>query len=345
MKVRKNNIGKAIVRFAAGAIVLVAVIVILITVILPKEEPRVLTEDPGSQTADNTIQQDPEEDPGIFADKSNAPDQTADPETGSAVGDTASVTGGTNEVLPGDTFAAEGENDPVIDTDPADEAEFNYPEFDDADDYDGDEFPSDEFTDEDFEDEIGEFGTLEEDAEPVYEPDPIVTPEPAPTPVPVASETCNSPVSAALKHPWKSDKATRVKNGVVTFETLTSDKGGSVIKIVGWSFGNWEGFNGKDNTTYVSVTNEKNETKYYDVQVSEGITGIEHTIKHGRNMGLADFICMIDVSSYPDGVYRLGSANRFKANGSWYSFAYTFGDDYAITVVGGVITARGGVEN
>lgn len=344
MKVRKKNIGKAIVRFAAGAIVLVAVVVILITVILPKEEPKVMPEGPDSRTADNTVKET-EADPGIFADANNAPEQTADPETGSAEGDTASVAEGNNEVLPGSEFAAEGENDLVIGTDPGDEEEFNYPDFGEADDYDGDEFPSGEFTDEGSEDEIGEFGTLEEETEPEYELEPIVTPEPAPTPVPVASETCNSPVSAAQKHPWKADKATRVKNGVVTFETLTSDKGGSIIKIVGWSFGNWEGFNGKNNTTYVSVTNEKNETKYYDVQVSEGVTGVEHSLKHGRNMGLADFICMIDVSDYPDGVYRLGSANRFKVNGSWYSFAYTFGDDYAITVVGGVITARGGVEN
>ena len=77
--------------------------------------------------------------------------------------------------------------------------------------------------------------------------------------------------------------------------------------------------------------------------------GIEHTTPYGKNMELADFVCNIDVSSYPDGTYTLGSANHFTIthNGAKNTMhhAYTFGDAYKFTVTGGYVTSIGGVEN
>lgn len=317
---RKNNTGKAILRFLIGAVLLAAVVVVLLRFVLPNDQTAPLTEVDKTQTAHT--------DPVTEVDKT----QTAytDP-----------VTPGTDANIPG-----EPENTPVPfvdtnDSDISDEPEDTEPGtfdlftdepedlFDEP--YTGEEITGDDVTEDEPEDEP--------------EVEPVVTPVPVVTPAPIASADCNSAVAAAQKYPWKSDRATRVKNGITQFETLTSDKGGSVIKITGWSYGNWEGFNGKNNTTYVSVTNEKKETKYYDVTVVSGISGITHTIKHGRNMELADFTCMIDVSDYPDGTYSLGSANRFKVDKNTYSFAYTYGEAYTITVVSGIVTARGGVEN
>ena len=240
---------------------------------------------------------------------------------------------------PADTQPAEPGNEP--DTEPGDE-----PDFTDAG-LNGDE---DEPGSTDETDDPGMFGEITEEPtpEPTAEPTPEPTPTPLPTPTPVPAEQYAKRVTSntVLKtYKWKLDKESRVKHGITELEILTSVNGGSVISFTGWSYGNWEGFNGRDNTTYVYITNEKGERQLYEVTVARGATGITHKLTHGHNMDYADFTCVIDVRSYPSGTYSMGTMNRFKVSGNSYSFGYTLGDAYTFTVVDGIVTAMGGVEN
>ena len=220
------------------------------------------------------------------------------------------------------------------------------------DDYDPDDFVG---TDDEpapgGEDGLGEFGSEPAATEtPLPTPEPTPTPDPTPTPVPTPSPLPASMYSQvsndAKKAKWMLDKNTRVKNGITQLEILTSENGGSVISFTGWSYGNREGFNGKtNNTCYVYVTNEKGDNLFYTTNKQAGASGVQHTLKNGHNMEHSDFTCVIDVSAYPNGTYTLGSCNHFKISGNTFHHGYTFGDAYSFTVVDGIVTSMGGVEN
>ena len=220
------------------------------------------------------------------------------------------------------------------------------------DDYDPDDFVG---TDDEpapgGEDGLDEFGsepadvvTPEPTPEPTPTPDP--TPTPVPTPSPLPASMYSQIYSKTKKSDWMLDKNTRVKNGISQHEILTSENGGSVISFTGWSYGNREGFNGKtNNTCYVYVTNDKGDVIFYETKKEPGASGVKHTLKNGYNMEYSNFTCVLDVSAYPNGTYSLGSCNHFKISGNTFHHGYTFGDAYTFTVVDGIVTSMGGVEN
>ena len=151
---------------------------------------------------------------------------------------------------------------------------------------------------------------------------------------------------------WKTDKQSRINHGITEIRVLPSENSGHVLSITGWSFGtytiaNSRGWDGKSNITYLTVTNEKKQTMYYEVMVNAGATGIEHTTPYGKNMELADFVCNIDVSSYPDGTYTLGSANYFRIthNGqnNTMHHAYSFDNDYRFSIRSGYVVSFGSI--
>ena len=306
LKVRKNNVGRAIIRFLIGAIILAVLVLVFQQMILKKNYDTTKQPD-GSTTIADAIDQ--AEKQGEFADNTtpegNEDESFTEPYTGE-------------------------EDEPF--NEPADEGE---------DDFFGDE-GNDEF---DVEPEDGEEIATPVEAEPVVTPTPVPTATPVPTPTAVPASLYAQVNKKAKDYPWKTDRDTRVKNGITEITIGTSENGGSVVSMTAFCFGNWEGFNGKDCMTFVEVKDQKKNCQYYPVTVAPGATGIEHTVRRGKNMDMADFTCVIDVSSYPDGTYSLGSCVRFKVSGNTYSFGYTFGEAYDFTVVGGYITAMGGVEN
>ncbi len=312
VKVRKNNVGRAIVRFLIGAIIIAAVVIVLNEVVLKKPDTPILAEAtprPTSELVVPTDQPEPEtlqsENPG---DDTGLPAEN--PQPGQLPG---TVEGQTGEF--GETNT--GNEEPIIN-------EFG-----------SEPTPTPE-------------ATVEETPEPVVTPDPIPTPgEPTPTPVPAS---LYAQLNAAAKNEkWKLDKATRIKNGITSWVTGTSENGGSVISLVGWSIGNQEGFNAKtNNTCYVYVTNEKGDRQFYTATKAQGATGIKHTLRNGHNLDYADFTCVIDLTNYPNGTYSLGTANYFiiemSGKRNKYHFGYTLGDAYVFTVVDGVLTSVGGKE-
>ena len=313
--IRKNNIGRALVRFLIGAVILAALIIVIDELWLKKDNTAPLS--------DNTVSDDQAynaaENPISLADA------------------------GKDEVIQTDEDSSETQ----IGVDSGDEA--------------GPETG----TEPDGGEEDGVFGETEDEGkidlpEATQEPTPTPTLVPTPTPAPTATPLPASMYSQRITSKnvtgakWLTDKEKRINHGITEINTLPSENGGHVLSVEGWSFGtytiaNSRGWDGKNNTTYLTVTNEKKQTTYYEVTVSAGITGIEHTTPYGKNMDLSDFVCNIDVSSYPDGTYTLGSANYFTIthNGTRNTMhhAYTFGDAYKFTVTGGYVTSIGGVEN
>ena len=304
---RKNNVGRAVVRFLIGAVIIAAIVIALNELVLKKK--------------DNTLPDlSPQPSSVLIADQGHTDEPTVDSEPAD---DPADVQTGENAVVSGDET-----DDPGTEPDGSEDGTGEIDETGDP----------------------GVFGEVTEEptAEPTPDPTPDPTPTPLPTPTPVPSELYAKRVTSntVLKtYKWKLDKESRVKHGITELEILTSVSGGSVISFTGWSYGNWEGFNGRENTTYVYITNEKGERQLYEVTVARGATGITHKLTHGHNMDYADFTCVIDVSAYPSGTYSMGTMNRFKVSGNSYSFGYGLGDAYTFTVVDGIVTAMGGVEN
>ncbi|MBQ9408899.1 MAG: hypothetical protein IJU28_05865 [Clostridia bacterium] len=307
--IRKNNIGRALVRFLIGAIIIAALVIVINEFWLKKDTPA-----PESDlTAMETQNYDQAENPVSLAEALNEEENASATET--AANPEATQDAALNET----------------ETNTADETQEEEGEF-------------------------GEFEVIETVSEPTPTPTlvPTPTPEPTPTPIPASMYAARVTSTKVTKASWKTDKQSRINHGITEISTLPSENGGHVLSITGWSFGTYtiassRGWDGKSNTTYLTVTNEKKQTTYYEVTVSAGATGIEHTTPYGKNMELADFVCNIDVSSYPDGTYTLGSANYFRIthNGqnNTMHHAYTFGDAYKFTVTGGYVTSIGGVEN
>ncbi len=176
-------------------------------------------------------------------------------------------------------------------------------------------------------------------------------PSPAATAVPqemYASRVTRKDVTGAK---WLTDKQSRINNGITDFLVLPSVNGGNVISMTGWSYATYttdsKGWDGKHNTTYLYVTNEKKQVSYYAVTTAAGATGMTHTTAGGKNMDMADFTCIIDVSGYPDGTYSIGSCHHFTIthNNKTNHFhqGYTFGDAYKFTIMNGTITKIGNI--
>ena len=330
MKVRKNNVFRAILRFVLGAAVIVALILLLNHFVLKDK----------SDPAPNDYVYTPLEEQLANKDNASAPDDSTVP---GGEEEPQEQPGGdlSGDELPGEEGLEGDVYEPGADYDDGDQNDG----FDDGSLMEGDE--GDPYADD------GEPGSEGDEGYEDFgegEPEPDATPEPTPaiaaTPTPVpASLYAKGDFKTATKYPWKLDSATRTKHGITELSIGTSERGGSVISMTGFSYGNREGFNGKSNEAYVFIQNEKNERRFYAVTTAEGASGITHTLKRGKDMEFADFTCVIDVSGYPNGTYSMGSANRFKADGSTFSFGYTFGDAYTFTVVDGIITSMGGREN
>lgn len=333
MKVRKNNVFRAILRFVLGAAVIVALILLLNHFVLKdKSDPKPADDYVYTPLEEQLANKDAA--PAPEADVASEPAGTEEPQDQPVSELPGEELPG--EELPGEDGAEEGD-EPYDDGDQNDGFDDGYLPEGDA----GDHYEDGEPAPEDGSEEEG-FGEGEPEAEATPEPTPAIAATPTPVP---ASLYASGDMKTATKYPWKLDSATRTKHGITELSIGTSERGGSVISLVGFSYGNREGFNGKSNEAYVYIQNDKNQRRFYGVTTAEGASGITHTLKRGKNMEFADFTCVIDVSGYPNGTYSMGSANRFKADGSTFSFGYTFGDAYTFTVVDGIITSMGGREN
>ena len=191
---------------------------------------------------------------------------------------------------------------------------------------------------------------IEETSTPVPTATPTATPTPAPTPVPTPTPMPASMYSAvstkAATYPWKMQDKERIANGITAIDIIGSENGGSVISLTGWGYARHEGFNGKNCDIWLMVLDAKNNYKCYIVNRQTGLTGIQHEgLRNSKNLDMCDFTAVIDVSKYPDGEYKMGTAVRYQIDGNTRSFAYTFGDAYNFTVKDGVVTSMGGIEN
>ena len=292
--IRKNNIGRALVRFLIGAVIIAALVIVIKEFWLKKGD---------APTEDVTAQTLPSPEVTDVTQLADVPEFVATPAPGT------------------------------------DSSEQN------------------DFSDDGFIDDNGEGVFGENEPEPVVTstPEPTATPEPTPTPAPAATAVPASMYAnrvtskTILSYKWHLDKESRINHNITEIKVLPSVNGGSVLSIVGWSYATYttgsRGWDGNHNTTYVDVTNEKGQAQLYEVTTVAGITGVSHTTDKGKNMEKADFTVVIDVSEYPDGTYTLGSRNVFYIKDSRYSHGYTFGSTYSFTVVDGIVTEIGGVEN
>ena len=326
--IRKNNIGRAIVRFLIGAIIIAALVFVVYKVLLKPDTPK-NDATTGSQNAELPEGAQYTDDSQKLPIGSDDQTDINDP-TGSGGTDVSTDPTGTED--PSDPFGSTG-----TPTDPFDTGSTGDPT-DTGDNGEGGE---------------GDFGTAVSVPTPTPTSVPTPTPEPTPTPIPrtlYADRITKKDVTGAK---WLTDKSNRTENGVKDFDVLPSENGGDVICITGWSFGTYynagRGWDGKNNTTYLTVTNSKGGMAFYPVKIEPGITGVTHEIKGGKNMDRADFTCVIDVTNFPDGTYSLGTCNYFTIthNGTTSKFhhGYTLGESYEIVVNSGKVTAVGGIEN
>lgn len=315
LKVRKNNVGRAIIRFVVGLVLLAAVVFIL-TKVVNKDHGVQPDKTANNITADQTVSTPSGE--LVFGEPLSAETDTDAASEGSIPEDNS----GEGELLPDENELIGDDTDVFGEDEPEDFTDYE---------------PEDLFGDEP-EDII--------DIEPVATPEPEPTPTPVPTATPVPASMYATPnLQLASKYPWKFSTG-HVYNGISQLDILSSETGGNVISMTGWTYANHAGFNGKDSTIYVIVMNEAGFQVFYPVTISAGATGIEHTgAANSKNLNRADFTLCIDVTAYPDGKYRMGSAIRYTIGKNTYSYGFTFGDAYDFTVQSGIITAMGGVEN
>ncbi|MBQ3761132.1 MAG: hypothetical protein II875_03855 [Clostridia bacterium] len=323
--VRKNNMGRALVRFLIGAIIIAALVIMINEFWLKKSDNPADDVTSGVQTAVNSGAETVEGDTTPL-------DQAGSDETQNtgAQADDNGTENGENE---GDTFGDILSNDGGESTEGTEGTEG----------IEGTEGSEGTDGGDDFEIAVTPTPTAV----------PTPTPSPAATAVPqemYASRVTKKDVTGAK---WLTDKQTRINNGITDFVVLPSVNSGSVISITGWSYATYNtanrGWDGKHNTTYLYVTNEKKQVSYYAVTTAAGATGMTHTTTGGKNMDMADFTCIIDVSGYPDGTYSIGSCHHFtithNSKTNHFHHGYTFGDTYNFTVKDGIVTAVGGIEN
>ena len=333
--VRKNNIAKAVIEFIVGAAVLAGIIFALNEFVLnkkyaedvpPVDANPIVMDGEKSETADENEQQPVE----------TADNEPVEPET-----ENGFEAENETDVFGMDEDAFGGEDDSF-----AEEENFGEPE--------GEE-PAE------FGDVFGEVENGEENAEPENEPETepdepeetepaeIVNEIPEADAAAVVPATEYAAVSKAAEgyKNWKLDKDTRVSNGISRFEVLTGENGGSVLSLTGWIYPNDKpGYNANDSQKkYVYVQNEAGQIHFYEVKQDPGASGVTHQIVNGIHMDCSDFSCNINVGGYPSGTYTLGSALDFRMKEGRYHFGYTFGEAYTFTVVNGIVTSVGGVEN
>ena len=245
MKVRKNNVFRAILRFVLGAAVIVALILLLNHFVLKdKSDPKPADDYVYTPLEEQLANKDAV--PAPEADVASEPAGTEEPQDQPVSELPGEELPG--EELPGEDGAEEGD-EPYDDGDQNDGFDDGYlPEGDAGDHYeDGEPAPEDGSEDEGF-------GEGEPEAEATPEPTPAIAATPTPVP---ASLYASGDMKTATKYPWKLDSATRTKHGITELSIGTSERGGSVISLVGFSYGNREGFNGKSNEAYVYIQNDK----------------------------------------------------------------------------------------
>lgn len=190
--------------------------------------------------------------------------------------------------------------------------------------------------------------TAEPTPEPTLEPTAEPTPEPTPAVTPIP-ETEFSKLITEFGKAGTSINKTKFKviegevvNGLTEF-AVSAPNDYKVITMTGYGYSDNKRFDGANCDIYIIILDAKGATRFYEPKMVSGITGMVHEGK-GKNLSMCEFIATIDVSDLPDGNYQLGVGVQYKPGSTWYRFAWTFGEAYDFTTVGGVVTAVGGVE-
>ncbi|MBQ3079166.1 MAG: hypothetical protein IJC48_04080 [Clostridia bacterium] len=181
-------------------------------------------------------------------------------------------------------------------------------------------------------------------ATPTATPTPTPTPEPTPTPTPTpipqsafSIRTADNTLSSIRN--WKVDLS-KIDQNLVKFKVHEDH----VLELIGWSYAKDEKFDGENCDIYIIVLDAKNKMNVYIPTVEPGVSGNAHEGK-GKNLDKCDFTALVDVSDFADGDYRIGSGIVYKSGNTTRRYCYTFGESYDFTVVDGLITAMGGIEN
>ncbi|MEG2624442.1 MAG: hypothetical protein RSC06_16250, partial [Clostridia bacterium] len=139
-------------------------------------------------------------------------------------------------------------------------------------------------------------------ATPTPTPVPVVTPRPLPTPMP-------TPNATPLPLDWLSSHDTRMvmprdtsAKGEAGFTGMSTSDGdeNQVMLVTGWAF--LDGFDAQKANVYLVVSAKSGSiSKFYEVDVLPGSTGIVHDASRGTNLERADFRAAFNVSTYEEG--------------------------------------------
>ncbi len=184
--------------------------------------------------------------------------------------------------------------------------------------------------------------------QPTPEPTPQPTPEPTPavTPIPESEfsalvTTFGKAGTAIRKTPFKIEEG-QIENGLTAFE-ISAPNENKVISLTGWGYADSTRFDGANCVIYIIIIDSKGAARFYEPTIVSGITGMVHEGK-GKNLNMCEFMATIDVSDLADGSYQIGVGVQYKPGSTTYRYAYTFGEAYNFTTVGGAVTSLGGVE-
>jgi len=186
--------------------------------------------------------------------------------------------------------------------------------------------------------------TPEPTAEPTSEP----TPEPTPAVTPIPESEFSKLVTEFGKAGTSINKTQfkviegEIQNGLTEF-SISAPNDYKVITMTGYGYSDNKRFDGANCDVYIIILDSKGATRFYEPKMVAGITGMVHEGK-GKNLEMCEFTAAIDVSDLPDGNYQIGVGVQYKPGSTWYRFAWTFGEAYDFTTVGGVVTAVNGVE-
>jgi len=185
-----------------------------------------------------------------------------------------------------------------------------------------------------------------------YTPPVGTTPEPAPEPTPVVTPIPESEFSKLVTEFGKAGTSINktqfkviegeIRNGLTEL-AVSAPNDYKVITMTGYGYSDNKRFDGANCDVYIIILDSKGATRFYEPKMVAGITGMVHEGK-GKNLEMCDFTATIDISDLPDGNYQIGIGIQYKSGSTWYRFAWSFGEAYAFTTVGGVVKAFGGMS-
>lgn len=171
---------------------------------------------------------------------------------------------------------------------------------------------------------------------PTPKPTAVPTPTPSPTPVPTAIPT-ESYCAVKLDLACPALSANTGKMGI-THSYVSSADGNRVIQLQGYAYIDHPEYDAATSQLYLVMTQESTGRQgFAKLNMTPGITGLDHADAQCMNATSGEFEAVIDVSKFAEDIYSLGMVISYLYNGKTRDEYFTFPEGVSFTVLGGQI--------